>query len=74
MKSSFFTIYIEQDEDGTFIGSIPSIPSCYAQGETQEEMLKNLRQVFRLCVRNTNFLESPKTKFIGIQNLKLSYA
>ncbi len=62
MKSSFFTIYIEQDEDGMFIGSIPFVPSCYAQGETQEEMLKNLRQVFKFCVRNTDFTEL-NTKF-----------
>lgn len=74
MKSSFFTIYIEQDENGMFIGSIPSVPSCYAQGETQKEMLKNLQQVFKLCVRNTDYTELNKNRFIGIQNIKLSYA
>ena len=35
MKNHQFTVYIEQDEDGIFIGSIPTIPSCYAQGDTQ---------------------------------------
>jgi predicted RNase H-like HicB family nuclease len=52
MKNNFFTAYIEKDEDGIFIGSIPSVPSCYAQGKTQEEMLKNLKDVLRLCLRN----------------------
>ena len=74
MKNSFFTVYIEQDEDGMFIGSIPSVPSCYAQGETQEKMLKNLQQVLKLCLRNTNYKEVEKTKFVGIQNLKISHA
>jgi len=64
MKKSLFTVYIEQDEDGMFIGSIPSIPSCYAQGKTQEEMLKNLRQVVKLCLRNSNPKQT--SHFVGI--------
>lgn len=74
MKDLFFTVYIEQDEDGIFIGSIPSVPSCYAQGETQEKMLKNLQEVLKLCLRNTDRKEVEKVRFVGIQNLKISYA
>ena len=74
MKNLNLTAYIERDEDGVFIGSIPTIPSCYAQGKTQEEMLKNLRGVLRLCLRNTNKDTLENTKFVGIQNLEISYA
>ena len=31
--------YIEKDEDGVFIGSVQSLPSCYAKGNTKKEML-----------------------------------
>ena len=74
MKNLYLTIYIEKDEDGVFIGSVPAIPSCYAQGKTQEKMLKNLKEVLRLCLRNTNRDNLEKTKFVGIQNLEISYA
>lgn len=74
MKNIQYTVYIEQDEDGIFIGSVPSIPSCYAEGETQEEMLKNLAEVIKLCMRNTNKEEIQKNRFVGIQNLELSHA
>jgi predicted RNase H-like HicB family nuclease len=74
MKNTSYTVYIEQDEDGIFIGSIPSIPSCYAQGKTQEKMLNNLKQVLKLCLRNANVKELEKTQFVGIQNLKFSHA
>ena len=74
MKNLNFTVYIERDEDGVFIGSIPAIPSCYAQGKTQEDMLKNLRQVLRLCLRNNNKNTLENTKFVGIQNLEVAYA
>lgn len=72
MKNITYTVYIEQDEDGMFIGSIPTVPSCYAEGETQERMLKNLQAVLRLCLRNADKKGLAKTKFVGIQNL--SYA
>lgn len=52
MKNQLFTVYIEQDEDGVFIGSVPSLSGCHAQGKTQEEMFINLRQVIKLCLRN----------------------
>jgi len=74
MKNLYFTVYIERDEDGVFIGSIPTIPSCYAQGKTQEEMLKNIDEVLRLCLRNNKLDNLENTKFIGIQNLEISYA
>lgn len=74
MKNAQFTVYIEQDEDGIFIGSIPSIPSCYAQGGTQEEMLKNLAEVIKLCLRNLDIKTIERNRFVGIQNIELSHA
>ena len=74
MKKSPFMAYIEQDEDGMFIGTIPTIPSCHAEGRTQKEMLKNLQEVLKLCLRNVNVKEVEKTKFVGIQNLEIKYA
>lgn len=72
--STQFAVYIEQDEDGMFVGSVPMIPSCHAEGRTQEEMLKNLTEVVKLCLRNidTSFLQ--KAHFVGIQNLDVSHA
>lgn len=74
MSTTQFTVYIEQDEDGMFVGSVPSIPSCHAEGKTQAEMMKNLSEVLQLCLRNVNKKDVMKTKFVGIQNLDLSNA
>lgn len=74
MKNLLFTVYIEQDEDGIFVGSIPAVPSCHAEGKTQKEMLKNLQEVLKLCLRNVNAREVEKTRFVGIQNLEVKYA
>lgn len=75
MKNKFFTVYIEQDENGIFIGSIPAVSSCYAEGKTQEKMLKNLQEVLKLCLRNTDSSkELGQNRFVGVQNLEMSYA
>ncbi|MFA4891684.1 MAG: type II toxin-antitoxin system HicB family antitoxin [Candidatus Gracilibacteria bacterium] len=69
-----FIVYIEQDEDGVYIGSVPSIPNCHAQGDTQQEMLKNLAEVAKLCLRNSDKKTIQKSRFVGIQNFELSHA
>lgn len=74
MKRTSFAVYIEQDEDGVFVGSIPSIPSCYAQGDTEEEMLANLQEVLKLCLRNVDQKSFTKTKFVGIHNVEVANA
>jgi predicted RNase H-like HicB family nuclease len=74
IKKMQFIVYIEQDEDGIFVGSVPSIPSCHAQGDTQEEMLENLNEVIKLCLRNNNIKEIEKHRFVGVQNIELKYA
>lgn len=73
IKLNKFVVYIEQDEDGMYIGSIPSVPSCYAQGKTKEKMLKDLSGVLKLSLRNmdTSFLD--KIHFVGIHNLDIPY-
>ncbi len=74
MKNTKLVAYIEQDEDGVYIGSIPSIPSCYAQGKTIEEMLKNLHEVALLCLKNIKSKTSINSHFVGVQELDLSHA
>jgi len=62
MKNSCLTVCVEQDEDRFFIGSGPEIPSRDVQGKNQKEMLKNLRHVLRLCLRNLG-QKTCKSKF-----------
>jgi predicted RNase H-like HicB family nuclease len=73
-KKIQFIVYIEQDEDGVYVGSVPSVPGCHAQGDTQEEMLKNLTEAAKLCLRNIDKKTIQKSHFIGIQSFELSYA
>ncbi len=36
--------HIEQDEDGKFVASCPSLPGCWSQGDTHDEAARNLEE------------------------------
>jgi len=38
-----FRIEIEQDEDGKFIASCPSLPGCVTDGGTRDEAIANIK-------------------------------
>ena len=37
-----FRIVIEQDEDGKFVASCPTLPGCWSQGDTRDEAVRNI--------------------------------
>ena len=41
-------IIIEQGEDGYFVAHCPSLKSCWSQGKTRGETLKNIREAIDL--------------------------
>ena len=38
-----FRVIIEQDEDGKFIATCPSLPGCISQGKTRTEVKSNIK-------------------------------
>jgi antitoxin HicB len=38
-----FRVVIEQDEDGKFIASCPTLPGCVSDGSTRDEALVNMK-------------------------------
>ena len=45
-----FTVVIEQDEDGYYVATVASLPGCYTQTRTLEELAPRVREVFALCL------------------------
>lgn len=57
-----FRVLIEQDENGVFVASVPSIPGCHTQGGTYEESLKNIKEAIELCLEVAKKDNSYKAK------------
>ena len=51
MKPYQFSIVVEKDEDGYFV-LCPELQGCYAQAETYEEALHNIKDAIKLNVED----------------------
>ncbi|MCY7285375.1 MAG: type II toxin-antitoxin system HicB family antitoxin [Cyanobacteria bacterium CAN_BIN43] len=67
MKTQEFYVVIERDEDGVYIGEVPQLKACYSQGETIDELMKNIREVIEMCLEELG--EESTTEFIGVQRV-----
>jgi predicted RNase H-like HicB family nuclease len=39
-----YTVVIHDDPDGGYWAEVPALPGCYSQGETIEELERNVRE------------------------------
>ena len=70
-----FPVLIEKDETGYYVGTVPSLPSCYTQAKTLPQLFKRLDEVVNLCleVEQKNFKKKiPKNEFIGVQVIEFA--
>jgi len=44
MTKHSFIVLIENDEDGFFVGTVPSQKGCYSYGKTLDELMVNLKE------------------------------
>lgn len=70
MNNKEFYVVIERDEDGMYIGEVPQLKACYSQGETVDELMKNIKEVIEMCLEELE--EELTTEFIGVQKVVLS--
>lgn len=59
---------VHEAEEGGFWAEVPAIPGCATQGETYEELLKNLQEAIEGClsVEVENTKKTDKDRIIEI--------
>ena len=65
-----FTVVIEKDEDGFYVGRVPVLRGCHTQGKTMDELLKNIKEAIELCLEVEK--DVPKEQFVGIQQVQVN--
>ena len=68
MKKQVFTVLIEKDENGTYVAEVPDLKGCYTQGDSVEDVMKNIREVIEMCLEEQNVTPN---EFIGIQKIEV---
>jgi predicted RNase H-like HicB family nuclease len=47
-----YRVYLQQDEDGVFVATCPSLPGCVTQGATRSEAQANIREAIALYLKS----------------------
>ena len=63
-------VLIEQDEDGVFIVSVPTLRGCHSYGYTMEEAMANIAEAVQLCLQDEPLKETPR--FVGVRDLEIA--
>jgi|UniRef100_A0A7V3YH10 predicted RNase H-like HicB family nuclease len=68
-----FTVVIEHDEEGYF-AFCPELQGCYTQGETYEEVLRNIKDAIRLHIedRLESGEEIPQAESVSLTSVEVS--
>jgi predicted RNase H-like HicB family nuclease len=65
------TAYVEKDPGtGLYVGVVPGIVGAHTQGETLDELQRNLKEVLELCLEEAGS-ESEIPEFVGIQQIEV---
>ena len=55
-----FKVVLEPDaENGGYVVTCPSLPGCYSQGETIDEVLSNIKEAIELCLEDMKAHNEP---------------
>ena len=68
-----FTIVIEEDEDGTYVASVPELKGCHTQAKTLDELRERIKEAIQLYLEvESSIVEGIPLKFVGIQKVEVS--
>jgi predicted RNase H-like HicB family nuclease len=63
---------IEKDEDGYYYASIPSLPGCFTQAKTYEELIRRLDEAISLYLEVNEPPEPDELReFVGVQRVEI---
>ena len=64
-----FTVIIERDEDGYFVGTVPELKGCHTQAKSLDELTERMKEAVLVCLEAEGEVEEGELKFIGVQRI-----
>jgi predicted RNase H-like HicB family nuclease len=66
-----FSVIIEQDTEGYYVASVPTLRGCHTQAKSLDELMVRVREAVELCLEVQG--ESvEKLDFIGVQRISVT--
>ena len=64
-----FTVVIEKDEDGYFVGTVPVLKGCHTQARSLDELMERMKEAVLLCLEVEGKSTEGELEFIGVQRI-----
>jgi predicted RNase H-like HicB family nuclease len=66
-----FTLLIEKDEEGFYVGSVPELPGCHTQARSVPELKKRIKEAVQLYLSERG--SPPKgIEFVGVEKIQVT--
>ncbi len=68
-----FSVVILEDESGGYIAIVPELPGCHTQGDSLDEVMRNVREAIELYLETLSEEEKKELlsrKVVGLQRVK----
>jgi len=63
-----YSVVIECDSEGYFVGSVPSLQGCHTQAKSLDELMIRIREAIELCLEVEGKNEE-ELDFVGVQKV-----
>ncbi|HEV7225510.1 MAG TPA: type II toxin-antitoxin system HicB family antitoxin [Pirellulales bacterium] len=65
-----FSVVIERDEEGYYVGSVPALPGCHTQARSLDELMDRVREAIALYLE-VRAEETNELEFVGVQGVSV---
>ena len=64
-----YTVVIERDEDGYFVGTVPALKGCHTQAKSLDELMERMKEAVLLCLDVKGESTESELSFVGVQRI-----
>lgn len=66
-----FSVIIERDAEGYYVGTVPELKGCHSQARSLDELMKRMREAAELCLEVQGDSLEP-LEFVGVQTISVA--
>ena len=67
-----YTVVIEREADGGYVATVPALPGCVSQGDTRDEVTRNIREAADLYIEDCIAAGDPVPMEVGLEYFDLT--
>jgi predicted RNase H-like HicB family nuclease len=66
-----FTVIIEKDKEGYFVGEVVELPGCHTQAKSLDELMERIKEAIELYLDVQGEALEKEVEFVGIQEITI---